>query len=82
MLTGLRTVLVNLLLTAIALIALLAPEESQNLPTAEQVGQAVDWLAAGLLIVWGPINILLRLVTKTPFPWAKLRAWLARGSAP
>lgn len=82
MLTGLRTVIANLFLTVLAIIALVAPEEAANLPSAEEVGQAAEWLTAGLLILWGPINILLRLVTRGPFPWDRLRRYLRGGTDP
>lgn len=64
MLKGYRTVIFNIIMTAVMTMKMWMPES--DLPDADSINHAIDGLDAAITLIWGVGNILLRAVTNTP----------------
>ena len=63
-LQGYRTVIVNLLVAILGVIAVVFP--GADLPTPEELGLTVDQFIGALIAFIGVLNVILRALTSTP----------------
>lgn len=65
MLKGYRTVVFNLIMSAIMIVSLWSPEAATQLPGIEEVNEALNKFEELIALVWGMGNVFLRAITNT-----------------
>ena len=63
MLKGYRTIIFNVVMTALMVLKMWKPDI--EIPGAEEISGGLDMLDAGLAFVWGLGNLFFRVITNT-----------------
>ena len=62
---GYKTIIFNVIMSAVMIISMWNPGEASALPDASQVSGLMDQAEAWITAVWGVGNVILRAVTST-----------------